>query len=107
MGAGHDNWVRQWHAVVPQQFKTYQEFVIRVKSLEKHLDKVDTEILDLIKVHAPDDIALWIQNCTTLASVHKALLDREGHAKNVGASSESTDAKFMHAEDSAICRLEE
>ncbi len=71
------------------------EFVIWVDSLGKHLDKGDTEILDLIKVHAPDDIALWIQNCATLAVVQKALLDREGHAKNLGMSSESTDAKFM------------
>ena len=60
------------------------------------------EILDLIKVRAPDDIALWIQNCYTLAGVRKALLDREGQAKNVGASSESTDAKFMRADDSAF-----
>ncbi len=85
----------------------YREFVIRVESLGKHLDKRDAEILDLIKVRAPDDIALWIQNCATLASRQKALLDREGCAKNVGVSSESTEAKFMHAEDSAIRRLEE
>ena len=68
---------------------------------------MDAEIMDLIKVRAPDDIALWIQNCDTLASMWKALLDREGRAKNVGASSESTDAKFMQADDSAFRRLEE
>ncbi len=107
LGGGHDNWVCQWHAIVPQQFKMYWEFVIWVKSLGKRLDKADTEILDLIKLRAPDDIVLWIQNCTTLVSVCKALLDREGCAKNVSASSESTDAKFMRAEDSAIRRLEE
>ncbi len=28
LGGGHDNWVCQWHAIVPQQFKTYREFVI-------------------------------------------------------------------------------
>ena len=95
LGGGHDNWVCQWHAIAPQQFKTYRKFVIRVESLGKCLDKRDTEILDLIKVHAPDDIALWIQNCDTLAGVRKALLDREGRAKNVGATSESTDTKFM------------
>ena len=102
LGGGHDNWVRQWHAIAPQQFKTYQEFVIRVESLGKHLDKRDAEILELIKVRAPDDIALWIQNCETLASVRKALLDREGQAKNIGVSSESTDTKFMRVEDSAF-----
>ena len=69
LGGGHDNWVRQWHAIVPQQFKMYREFVIRVESLGKRLDKPDAEILDLIKVQAPDDIAHWIQNCTTQASV--------------------------------------
>ncbi len=78
LGGGHDNWVRQWHAILPQQFKMYREFVIRVKSLGKRLDKRDTEILDLIKVCAPDDIVLWIQNCDTLAGMRKALLDREG-----------------------------
>ncbi len=78
-----------------------------MESLGKHLDKRDAEILDLIKVRAPDDIALWIQNCETLASVQKALLHREGCAKNVGVLSESTEAKFMHAEDSAIHRLVE
>ncbi len=107
LGGGHDNWVRQWHAIAPQQFKMYCKFVIRVESLGKCLDKRDAEILDLIKVCAPDDIALWIQNCDTLAGVRKALLDREGWAKNVGASSESTDAKFMRADDSAFRRLEE
>ncbi len=107
MGGGHDNWVCQWHAILAQQYKTYRDFVIKVESLGKHLDKRDAEILDLIKVRAPDDIALWIQNCETLAAVCKALLDREGRAKNVGASSESTDAKFMRAEDSAFRRLEE
>ncbi len=107
LGGGHDNWVCQWHAIAPQQFKTYREFVIRVESLGKRLDKTDAEILDLIKVRAPDDIALWIQNCETLASMRKALLDREGRAKNMGVSSEYTEAKFMHAEDSAIRRLEE
>ncbi len=56
----------------------HREFVIRVKSLGKRLDKRDMEILDLIKVRAPDDIALWIQNCDALAGVCKALLDREG-----------------------------
>ena len=50
LGGGHENWVRQWHAISPQQFKTYREFVIRVKSLGKCLDKRDAEILDLIKV---------------------------------------------------------
>ena len=50
LGGGHDNWVHQWHAIAPQQFKTYWEFVIRVKSLGKWLDKTDAEILDLIKV---------------------------------------------------------
>ncbi len=107
LGGGHDNWVHQWHAITPQQFKTYWEFVIWVESLGKHLDKRDGKILDMIKVRAPDDITHWIQNCQILANVQKALLDREGHAKNVGASSESMDAKFMHAEDSAIHRLEE
>ncbi len=107
LGGGHDNWVRQWHAISPQQFKTYREFVIWVESLGKRLDKRDAEILDLIKVQAPDDIALWIQNCETLAAVRKALLDREGRAKNVGASSELTDVKFMRADNSAFRRLEE
>ncbi len=92
---------------MPQQFKTYWEFVIWVESLGKCLDKRDSEILDLIKVCAHDDIALWIQGCEMLSSVWKALLNREGHAKNMGASSESTDAMFMRAEDSAIHRLEE
>ncbi len=78
LGGGHDKWVCQWHAISPQQFKTYREFVIWVESLGKRLDKKDADILDLIKVCAPDDIALWIQNCKTLAGVCKALLDREG-----------------------------
>ncbi len=107
LGGDHDNWVHQWHAIAPQQFKTYREFVIQVESLGKHLDKRDAEILDLIKVRAPDDIALWIQNCNTLASMRKALFGREGRAKNIGASSESTDVKFMQADDSAFCQLEE
>ncbi len=56
LGGGHENWVCQWHAIMPQQFKMYQKFVIWVESLGKHLDKRDSKIVDLIKVRAPDDI---------------------------------------------------